>query len=263
MVAIPIYVVCKARGNTITGIGCEVPKKEGKQVLAENICCRYEKIGEVFHYYFKVRAETIYLGDEKLNFDNSDVEVQINVRSHEGRKTPKLEYLFKENLEVVNEERFSLSELISLDYGIKVLNCEKKPNKESRIVLDYIRSNLFNMDEFIQASTTTDLNEELHKYINEAKKQSLDIYIFGDLYPVGCKGAELRDERLWLLRNNGPKGIHDVHMNQGNSEKKEWIEDNAMYQDGGILIHFNSKDEDRWAGIFLRFEGQHKEIAND
>lgn len=262
MVAIPIYVVCKARGSTITGIGCEVPKKEGRLILDENICCRYEKIGGVFHYYFKVRAETLYLGDEKLNFDNSDIEVQINVRSHEGRKTPKLEYLFKENLQTLDEERFSISELISLDYGIKVLNYEEH-KKESKIVLDYIRSGLFNMNEFIQATTTTDLNEEIHKYINEAKKQNLDIYILGDLYPVGCKGAELRDERLWLLRNNGAKGIHDVHMNQGNSHKKEWVQDSDMYQDGGILIHFNSKDEDRWHGIFFRFEGQYTEISHD
>jgi len=45
MVAIPIYVVCKVRGSTITGIGCEVPKKEGKQILEENVYCKYERIG--------------------------------------------------------------------------------------------------------------------------------------------------------------------------------------------------------------------------
>ena len=258
---IPIYVVCKAKGSTITGVGCEVPKKEGKQSLGENICCRYEKVGEVFHYYFKIRADTLYLEDERLHFDNSNIEVQINVRSHEGRKTPKLEYLFKENLQVRDEEKFSLSELTRLDYGVKVLNYEKKYNKESKIFLDYIRSDLFNMNEFIQASTTTDLNEELHKHITEAKKQTSDIYILGDLYPIGCKGAELREERLWLLKKNGPKGIHDVHMNQGNSGKKEWIENSGMYQDGGILIHFNSKEEDRWDAILLKFEGQYTETT--
>ena len=196
------------------------------------------------------------MGDEILHFDDRDIEVQINVRSHEGRKTPKLEYLFKENLQVQDEEKFSLSELIKLDYGMKVLNYEKEENKESKIVLDYIRSNLFNMDEFRPAPTTTDLNEELHKYITKAKEQNSDIYIFGDLYPVGCKGKEGRAERLLLLKENGPKGIHDIHMNQGNSGKSEWIENSGVYQDGGVLIHFNSEEEERWDAIFLKFEEQ-------
>lgn len=263
MVAIPIYVVCKARGSTITCIGCEVPKKEGKQILEKDIACRYEKIGEVFHYYFKVGVEAVYFGEERLNFDNSSVEVQINVRSHDGRKTPKLEYLFKENLQVLDEEKVSLSELAEIDYGINVLNYEKQCNKESRIVLDYIRSNLFSMNEFIQAPTTIGLNEEIHKYIKKVKNENLDIYIWGDLYPIGCRGDEARDERLWLLRENGPKGIHDVHMNQGNSEKKQAVEDNDMYQDGGILIHFKLEDGDRWDAIFFKFEDQHKEIKDD
>jgi uncharacterized protein YukJ len=32
-----------------------------------------------------------------------------------------------------------------------------------------------------------------------------------------------------------------------------------MYQDGGVLIHFNSKEEERWDAIFLKFEGQYTE----
>ena len=41
-------------------------------------------------------------------------------------------------------------------------------------------------------------------------------------------------------------------MNQGNVEK--WKADNGIWQDGGILIHFEKEEE--WIGIFLAFQSQ-------
>lgn len=256
--AIPIYAVCKAKAKTIVGIGCEIPKKEGRLKLEGDAQCRYEKLGGVFHYYFKIQAETLYMNEEKFNFNNSNIEIQVNVRSHEGRKTPKLEYLFKEDVRDKDEKKFSLKELSKLDYGIKIFNYEQEENKENPIALDYIRSNLFDMEEFKSVPTTSDLNQELHEHIIEAKNKNADIYIFGDLYSFETKEGETREERFISLKKTGPRGIHDVHMNQGSFHKKEWIFHNGEYQDGGMFIHFNSKEEDRWVGIFLMFEGQYK-----
>ena len=53
----------------------------------------------------------------------------------------------------------------------------------------------------------------------------------------------------FILNRNG---IHDIHMNQGNVEK--WKGDNGIWQDGGILIHFEKEEE--WIGIFLAFQSQ-------
>ncbi|MCA1709791.1 MAG: DUF2278 family protein, partial [Actinobacteria bacterium] len=47
-------------------------------------------------------------------------------------------------------------------------------------------------------------------------------------------------------------GVHDIHMNQGNSER--FREDDGVWQDGGILIHFPR--ESRWVGLFLAFQSQ-------
>lgn len=41
-------------------------------------------------------------------------------------------------------------------------------------------------------------------------------------------------------------------MNQGNVG--QWKRDNGIWQDGGILIHF--EQEDKWVGIFLAFQSQ-------
>lgn len=253
---IPIYVICKAKGSTITSVGCEIPKIEGKQVLQGNIHCQFEKIGGIFHYHFRIKAENLYIGPEKLYFHNRSIEIQVNVRSHEGRKTPKLEYLFKEDFRSQDAEKFSFDELQKLEYGIKIFNYEQEENKGNRIALDYIRSNLFSVNEFNSVPSTSDLNKELHKYITEAKKQNADIYIFGDLYTFESKENEKREEKLIFLKEHGPKGIHDIHMNQGNCFKKQWIENSDVYQDGGLLIHFNSDMENRWIGIFLKFESQ-------
>ncbi len=48
------------------------------------------------------------------------------------------------------------------------------------------------------------------------------------------------------------RGIHDIHMNQGNS--RDFRKDDGVWQDGGVLIHFEK--ENRWVGIFLAFQSQ-------
>src|SRR5436189_1455007 len=47
-------------------------------------------------------------------------------------------------------------------------------------------------------------------------------------------------------------GIHDIHMNQGNSE--EFMKDDGVWQDGSMLLHLPS--EDRWVAAFLAFQSQ-------
>jgi uncharacterized protein YukJ len=47
-------------------------------------------------------------------------------------------------------------------------------------------------------------------------------------------------------------GVHDIHMNQGNSPK--FAGDDGVWQDGGLLLHLPA--EPRWVGIFLAFQSQ-------
>ena len=48
------------------------------------------------------------------------------------------------------------------------------------------------------------------------------------------------------------RGIHDIHMNQGNHDE-HWHE-NEVWTDGGLLFH--EPDGDRWSAIFLAFQSQ-------
>jgi Uncharacterized conserved protein (DUF2278) len=71
------------------------------------------------------------------------------------------------------------------------------------------------------------------------------VYAFGE--PWGPESA--RDKVFGFRPGNG---VHDIHMNQGNSAR--FRGDDGVWQDGGLLLHFPG--ENRWVGIFLAFQSQ-------
>ena len=268
--AIPVYSICKTKGSTINNISCETTDKKGQR-LEKNIVCRVKDIKKGCHYHFKVKAENIKIKDKVFKFEDREINVKISVMSRGNSKSknediPLTLCIFKENLDISDNEKFSLEILTNLEYGIKVFDYEEDENKICKIGLDYIRSELFKMDDFDAFSNPNDLNEMIHKYINECKEKDADLYVFGDVYPLDSEDAIMannekeRKIKLRRLSQYGPEGIHDIHMNQGNRENK-YLLDNGIYQDGGILINF--KYENRWSAIFTKFESQCTKTNSD
>lgn len=118
--------------------------------------------------------------------------------------------------------------------------------------LDYVRGGFFDPSKMLPLKCdipgpSNDLNELIQKYVKRAinMKGGL-IYAFGERW-----GPEsfLPDSFFGFRPGSG---IHDIHMNQGNS--KRWKSDDAPCQDGGLLIHL--PEEDRWVAIFLAFQSQ-------
>ncbi|MDK2824896.1 MAG: hypothetical protein PWQ63_1463 [Methanolobus sp.] len=118
--------------------------------------------------------------------------------------------------------------------------------------LDYVRGGLFDTSKMVPLECdipgpSNDLNELIQKYVEKAADMNGGmIYAFGERW-----GPEtfLPDSFFGFRPGSG---IHDIHMNQGNSEK--WEYDDAPYQDGGLLIHL--PEENRWVAIFLAFQSQ-------
>ena len=118
--------------------------------------------------------------------------------------------------------------------------------------LDYIRANLFD------ASTMRLLPPEVTGPDNDLA-DLLDHYIrraVGDPQVTACVFGErwgpepdLPDKVFGFRPGNG---VHDVHMNQGNSP--QFSRDDGVWQDGGLLLHLAR--ESRWVGIFLAFQSQ-------
>ena len=117
--------------------------------------------------------------------------------------------------------------------------------------LDFIRGNLFDRTRmrplpFDVPGPDNDLNEKVDHFVQRAMaNEDSVIYAFGQRWGPETK----RDQYFGFKPGNG---IHDIHMNQGNSEK--YKKDDGVWQDGGLILHFPSLDQ--WVGVFLKFQSQ-------
>lgn len=136
---------------------------------------------------------------------------------------------------------------------------ERKPGG---MALDFIRGNLFHRNQMRKLPHSVpgpdnDLNEKLDAYIQRAiQDEDAMVYAFGERWGPEPSTA---DRYFGFLPGNG---IHDIHMNQGNVGR--FTEQDGVWQDGGVLLHFPSLREadgterfpEQWVGIFLAFQSQ-------
>lgn len=125
-------------------------------------------------------------------------------------------------------------------------------SRSDSIALDFIRRNMFPIEEmkpipYNKPGADNDLNEKLGFYVQQAIADSdAVVYAFGEKW-----GPEngVKDKYFKFEPGNG---IHDIHMNQGNSG--QFKKDNGVYQDGGLFIHFPSRS--KWIAVFIAFQVQ-------
>jgi len=117
--------------------------------------------------------------------------------------------------------------------------------------LDYIRGNLFDRTAMraLPSSVTgpdNDLADKLEHFVGRATGDpAARVYVFGQRW-----GPETIADKIFGFQPGG--GVHDIHMNQGNSP--QFQRDDGVWQDGGLLIHY--PDPDQWVAIFLAFQSQ-------
>ena len=118
--------------------------------------------------------------------------------------------------------------------------------------LDYIRANLFDpaLMRPLPADVSgpdNDLADLLDLHVTRAiADEQARVHVFGQRWGPE---PQVSDKVFGFAPGNG---VHDVHMNQGNSGRFEG--DNGVWQDGGMLIEFPAAS--RWVGIFLAFQSQ-------
>ena len=177
--------------------------------------------------------------DDDLNY-----RIAVNVKSE--LSPHELLYYIDENY-----SHEILTDLDNLPSGFTAL----KSNPES-LALDYLRGNLFDYRKMKIAhhisNSDNELAEIIERYIDLAIRTSdAVIYAFGQRW-----GPENRRDQYFGFKPGN--GIHDIHMNQGNSGKFE--KDNGPYQDGGLFIHFPTKGQ--CIAIFLAFQSQSFDITH-
>jgi uncharacterized protein YukJ len=139
-----------------------------------------------------------------------------------------------------------LKDLMILNFGFYELQ-----SRPGGVALDFIRGNLFDVTKmkllpYDIPGPDNDLNEFLQKFVAKAvSMETSEIYAFGQRW-----GPENQRDKYFGFKPGN--GIHDIHMNQGNSD--QWKDDDGIWQDGGIIFHY--PDEDRWAAVFIAFQSQ-------
>lgn len=172
--------------------------------------------------------------------DTTDYRIAVNVKSQ--LPPSDVEFIVVENFQ---HPITSVVEPFSKGFTL----LERKPGSGA---LDFIRGNLFNRSEmrplpFSVPGFDNDLNEKLDRVMQRAvADESSMVYAFGERW-----GPEpgMKDKYFGFLPGNG---IHDIHMNQGNTGR--FVDDDGVYQDGGVLVHF--PDQHEWTAIFLKFQSQ-------
>jgi uncharacterized protein YukJ len=118
--------------------------------------------------------------------------------------------------------------------------------------LDYVRANLFDPSAMRLlppdvVGPDNDLADRLDHFVRRAIGDGQVVaHVFGERFGPEPTTA---DKVFGFLPGNG---VHDVHMNQGNSAR--FRRDDGVWQDGGLLLHLAA--ESRWVGIFLAFQSQ-------
>lgn len=140
-------------------------------------------------------------------------------------------------------------QLLELDFGLNaVRQLDRKPGG---ITLDYIRGNFFDVTQmkalpFNTPGPDNDLNDLIDLYIQRAlNSNDVVIYAFGEPW-----GPENQPDKIFGFSPG--RGIHNIHMNQGNSGR--FAEENGVWQDGGLIIHYPQRSQ--WVGAFFAFQSQ-------
>lgn len=116
--------------------------------------------------------------------------------------------------------------------------------------LDFVRGNLFDHSRMRPLpidvpDADNDLNRSLDAVIDRAISASdAEVFAFGQVF------EDQRRDPYFDFRPG--RGIHDIHMNQGNA--RAFVKDDGTWQDGGLLLRF--PDADRWVAVFLAFQSQ-------
>ena len=120
------------------------------------------------------------------------------------------------------------------------------------LALDFIRGNLFDRHAMRTMPATApgpdnDLADRLAHYVTRAAVDP-----DARLYAFGQRWGPENDVPDKIFGFSPGNGVHDIHMNQGNSGR--FTADDSTWQDGGLMLHFPAQNQ--WVAILLAFQSQ-------
>ena len=126
------------------------------------------------------------------------------------------------------------------------------------LALDFVRADLLSRTDMTalppsQPGPDNDLADRIEALVSRAQREAgATLYAFGSAW-----GPE-RGQPDKIFGFEPGRGVHNVHMNQGNSGRFQ--RDDGVWQDGALLLHFPV--EETWAAVFLAFQSQSWDTDN-
>jgi uncharacterized protein YukJ len=169
---------------------------------------------------------------------NNRFRVPVNVKSTDGSTV-----LFSIVAPLVNHRL--IAELSQLPQGFTARGAA------GTAFLDYVREPMFDITAMRTLPPTVsgpdnDLQDFITHKVEIAKLDKRMLFAFGARFPGGSPRPADKQ-----FHTNG--GVHDIHMNQGNPAGGQFAGDNAIHQDGGLLVETGLNS---FTGIFLAFQTQ-------
>ncbi|HSK38471.1 MAG TPA: YukJ family protein [Arenibaculum sp.] len=153
---------------------------------------------------------------------------------------------------VVEDFRYPhASELLALKEGYTKLDPAAGGLAAGRLAIDYIRANLFaphsmRMLTHDAPGADDDLNDLLHFHLERTVADPDGaVFVFGEPW-----GPERGQDAIFRFKPG--RGMHNVHMNQGNMPPYE--RENGVWQDGALL--FRQPATGLLTAVFLAFQDQ-------
>ncbi len=136
-----------------------------------------------------------------------------------------------------------------------------KANLDPAICLDYIRTSpaLFPLSAMqvvtpkVATAPPQILNGDIGPWVQKATNNpNAVVFAFGSGWDDNTTNSSLIFDWQQSFSPNPSLGIHDIHMNQGDSGSEE--KNNGTYQDGALFFYFS--DTSLWIAMFFRFQNQ-------
>jgi uncharacterized protein YukJ len=140
-----------------------------------------------------------------------------------------------------------VGQLSSLPFGSQELTSEP-----GGMAIDFLHSDLFPADQIqklFSVATEDQLNVIFDKLILEAIDEA-DAGAFICAFGSGWFNPGQEDT---IFPFTPSRGIHNIHMNQGN-EDKQFIAENGVWQDGALFVYLPYTK--KWTAMFLKFQTQ-------
>jgi uncharacterized protein YukJ len=140
----------------------------------------------------------------------------------------------------------------ALKAGLRALSpgYKKLASKPGGLAQDYVRGGIVKPSGMKPVPPDAPgLDNDLKDKLEDATLKALAeagslVYAFGEKW-----GPENKRDQYFKFKPGN--GIHDIHMNQGNSG--QWKADNGVFQDGALYVEYPG---DRWRAFFFAFQSQ-------